>query len=69
MVVVVLREVQWLGNFVLDDQELGVAKVPFWFPGVLSCRIPFPSDQEGVATGLSSMSEDRFDFIFFFTIN
>ena len=29
MVVVVLREVQWLGNFVLDDQGLGVAKVPF----------------------------------------
>ena len=68
VVVVVLRKVQWLGNFVLGDQGLGIAEVPFWFPGVLGSRISLPSDQEGVTTGLSSVSEDRFDFIFFFTV-
>ena len=69
MVVVVLRKVQWSGDFVFSDQGLGIAEVPFWFPGILSSRISLPSDQEGVMTGLSSVSEDHFDFIFFFTIN
>ena len=68
MVVVVLRKVQWSGNFVLGDQGLGIAEVPFWFPGVLSSRISLPSDQEGATTRLSSVSEDCFDLIFFFTI-
>ena len=68
VVVVVLRKVQWSGDFVLGDQGLGIAKVPFWFPGVLSCRIPFPSDEEGATTRLSSVSEDRFNFIFLFAI-
>ena len=66
--VVVLWKVQQLGDFVLSDQGLGIAEVPFWFPGVLGSRVSFPSDQEGVTTGLSSVSEDHFDFIFFFTI-
>ena len=58
MVVVVLREVQRSGDFVLGNQGLGVAKVPFWFPGVFSGRISLPSDQEGVMTGLPPMSKD-----------
>ena len=69
MVVVVLREVQWLGDFVLSDQGLGVAEVPFWFPGVLNCGISFPPDQEGVAIGLPSVSKDHFDLIFLFAVN
>ena len=64
---VVLREVNQLGDFVLNDQGLGVAKIPFWFPGVLSCRVPFPSDQEGTTTGFSPVSENCFNFIFFLT--
>ena len=68
VVVVVLRKVQWLGDFVLDDQELGVAEVPFWFPSVLSSRISLPSNQEGVMTGLSSVFKDCFDFIFFLAL-
>ena len=68
MVVVVLGKVQWLGDFVLGDQGLGVAKVLFWFPGVLSYGISLPPDQEGVMTRLPSVSKDHFNFIFFFAI-
>ena len=66
--VVVLWKVQWSGDFVLGDQGLGIAKVPFCFPGVLGSRISLPSDQEGAMTRLSSVSEDYFNLIFFFAI-
>ena len=68
VVVVVFQKIGWSGNFVLGDQWLGIAEVPFWFPGVLGGRIFFPSDQEGVSTELSSVSEDRFNLIFFFAV-
>ena len=68
MVVVVFRKVKRLGDFVLSDQGLGIAKVPFGFPSVFCCGITLPSNQEGVATRFSSMSEDCFDFIFFFAV-
>ena len=68
MVVVVLRKVKWLGDFVLGDQGLGVAEVSFWFPSVFYCRVSFPPDQEGVVTGSSPMSKDCFNFILFFSV-
>ena len=68
MVVVVFGEVKWLGDFVLRDQGLGIAEVPFWFPSVLSCGVSLPPDQESVVTGLSSVSEDHFNFILLFAI-
>ena len=67
--VVVLWKVYRSSNFVLSNQGLGVAEVPFWFPGVLGCGISLPSDQECVMTRFSSVSEDHFDFVLFFTIN
>ena len=69
MVVIILRKVGQLGNFVLGDKGLGTAKVPFWLPSVFCCGISLPSNQEGVMTGPSPMSEDRFDFVLLFAIN
>ena len=66
---VVLRKVQWSGDFVLSDQEFGIAKVPFWFSSVFCCRVSLPPYQEGVMTGFSPVSKDCLDFIFFFAIN
>ena len=66
--VVVLWKVQWLGDFVLGDQGLGVAKIPFRLPGVFSRGVPLPPDQESAVTRLSSMSKDHLDFIFLFAI-
>ena len=68
MVVVILGKVKGSGDFILSDQGLGVAEVPFWFPSVLSCGVSFPPDQEGMTTGFSPVSEDCFNFIFFFTV-
>ena len=66
--VVVLWKVQQSGNFVLGDQGLGVAEIPFRLPGVFSRGVSLPPDQESAATGLSSMSKDCLDFIFLFAI-
>ena len=68
MVVIVLRKIKRLGNFALNDQGLGIAEVPFWFPSVLCCRISLSPDQEGAVTGLSPVPEDHFDLIHLFTI-
>ena len=66
---VVLWKVYRLSDFVLSNQGLGVAEVPFWFPGVLSCGISLPSDQECATTRFPSVSEDHFDFVLFFAVN
>ena len=68
MVVVVLGKIKWSGDFVLSDQGLGVAKVPFWFPCVLCCGISLPPDKEDATTGFSPVSEDCFNFVLFFTV-
>ena len=43
-VVVVLREFQRLGDFVLPDEQVGVAKIPLRFPGVFGGRVSLPAD-------------------------
>ena len=68
MVVIVLREVERSGNFLFGNQGLGIAEIPVWFPSIFCCGISLPPDQEGVVTRLPSVSEDHFNFIFFFTV-
>ena len=69
MVVIIFRKVEWPSNFVLGDQGLGIAEVPFWFPSVFCCGVSLPSDQEGVVTRSSPMSKDHLDFILLFAVN
>ena len=57
-----------MGDFVLPDQGLGIAKISFWFPSVFSSGVSLPSDKESPMTGSSPVSDDCSDLIFFFTI-
>ena len=47
-----------VGNFIGSDQQLCISQVPFQLPRIFCCRIPFPSDQEGMASWFSVMSQD-----------
>ena len=67
--VVVLWELQWVGNFVLLNQRLGVVEIPLWFPSVFHSAVSLPSDEEGPMTRSSSVADDCFYLIFFFSIN
>ena len=44
-------------------------QVPFWDPGVFFGRVSFPSDQEGMGRQRSTVANDLFDFVFFFSID
>ena len=44
-------------------------QVPFWDPGVFFGQVSFPSDQEGMGRQRSTVANDLFDFVFFFSID
>ena len=69
MVVIVLWEVHWSGNFVVLNEGLGIAKVPFRLPSVLGSQVPLPLNKEGTVTQLSLVSNDSFNFVFFISVD
>ena len=69
MVVIILCEIFWPSDFVLQHKRFGIANISFWFPSVFSYGISFASHKEGVVTQSSLMSDDCFDLIFFISIN
>ena len=54
--------------FIRGESGLGIFQVPFRDPRVLFGRISFPSDQEGMGRGSSTMAYDLFNFIFLFSV-
>ena len=52
---IVFKKIIRMGDLVGNKQGLGIPKIVFRFPGVLSSRIPLPSDQEGATSQPSAV--------------
>ena len=55
--------------FVQGEGGLGMFQVPLGDPGVFFGRVSLPLDQEGAGGWRSTVADNLFDFVFFFSLD
>ena len=63
------KVLEGMSGFVFVEEFLGMGKVGLGFPSVFRGGITFPRGKVSTMAGSSSMSEDLFNFVFFFRVH